>query len=94
MVPLCTDCYVRSVQDLHDRGQRGRGAPSPLQMAVILDEYADVMELVGPPRWLQRLAIPLLARLGRVRGLRASYPHHAGVYARWQQQVGSETTAA
>ena len=42
-------------------------------MAVILDEYGDVLELVGPPRWLQRLVIPLLARIGRARGLRASY---------------------
>jgi quercetin dioxygenase-like cupin family protein len=62
----------------------GKGSPSPLQMAVILDEFGDVMELVGPPRWLQRLAIPLLARLGRARGLRASYPHHADVYGNWQ----------
>ena len=67
-----------------------KGVPSPLQMAVILDEYRDVMELVGPPRWLQRLAVPVLARLGRARGLRASYPHHDDVYARWQQaRVGA-----
>jgi quercetin dioxygenase-like cupin family protein len=72
-------------------GMEGRtnskGAPSPLQLAVILDEYGDVMELAGPPRWLQRLAIPVLARVGRGRGLRASYPHHDEVYARWQQQA-------
>jgi quercetin dioxygenase-like cupin family protein len=64
-----------------------KGAPSPLQMAVILDEYGDVLELVGPPRWLQRLAIGVLARIGRARGLRASYPHHGAVYARWQEGV-------
>jgi quercetin dioxygenase-like cupin family protein len=64
-----------------------KGAPSPLQMAVILDEYGDVLALVGPPRWLQRLVIPSLARLGRARGLRASYPHHDEVYERWQQQA-------
>ena len=64
-----------------------KGAPSPLQMAVLLDEYGDVLELVGPPRWLQRLVIPLLARIGRARGLRASYPHHDEVYARWQQRA-------
>jgi quercetin dioxygenase-like cupin family protein len=64
-----------------------KGRPSPLQMAVILDEYDDVLELVGPPRWLQRLAIPLLARIGRARGLRASYAHHAEEYARWQEQA-------
>lgn len=67
-----------------------KGAPSPLQMAVILDEYDDVMELVGPPRWLQRHAIPLLARLGRARGLRASYPHHDEIYMRWQQARAAE----
>jgi|tagenome__1003787_1003787.scaffolds.fasta_scaffold20890097_1 mannose-6-phosphate isomerase-like protein (cupin superfamily) len=64
-----------------------KGAPSPLQLAVILDEYRDVMELVGPPRWLQRMALPLLARVGRARGLRAAYPHHDNVYAGWQQQA-------
>ena len=64
-----------------------KGRPSPLQMAVILAEYDDVMEIVGPPRWLQGLAIPLLARLGRARGLRASYPHHVGVYRQWQEQA-------
>jgi quercetin dioxygenase-like cupin family protein len=64
-----------------------KGAPSPLQMAVILDEYGDVLELVGPPRWLQRLAIGVLARIGRARGLRASYPHHGAVYARWQESA-------
>jgi hypothetical protein len=42
------------------------------------------MQIVGPPRWLQRLAIPVLARIGRARGLRASYRHHDEVYRRWQ----------
>jgi quercetin dioxygenase-like cupin family protein len=64
-----------------------KGAPSPLQMAVILDEYGDVLELVGPPRLLQRVAIGVLARLGRARGLRSSYPHHDAVYARWQERA-------
>jgi quercetin dioxygenase-like cupin family protein len=64
-----------------------KGAPSPLQMAVILDEYGDVLELVGPPRWLQRVAIGVLARIGRACGLRSSYPHHDAVYARWQERA-------
>ncbi len=64
-----------------------KGAPSPLQMAVILDEFADVLELVGPPRWLQRLVIPVLARLGRARGLQPTYERHAGVYAQWQERL-------
>ncbi|MCW3017331.1 MAG: Cupin 2, conserved barrel [Solirubrobacterales bacterium] len=69
-------------------GMEGRtddkGAPSPLQMAVILDEFDEVLQVVGPPRWLQRLLIPVLARLGRARGLRATYPHHREIYDGWQ----------
>lgn len=88
------DRFERMVVTLFALGMEGKtdakGAPSPLQMAVILDEYADIFELVGPPRWLQRLVIPLLARLGRARGLRASYPHHAEVYARWQERAEAE----
>jgi len=68
-----------------------KGAPSPLQLAVILDEFGDVMEVEGPPRWLQRLVIPVLARIGRARGLRATYPHHRDLYARWQD--GARTAA-
>lgn len=67
-----------------------KGAPSPLQMAVILDQYRDVMELVGPPRWLQRLVIPALARAGRARGLQARYAHHDDVYSRWQTTRADE----
>jgi quercetin dioxygenase-like cupin family protein len=70
-----------------------RGAPSPLQMAVILDEFGDVMELAGPPRWLQRIAIPLLARIGRARGLRPTYRHHDEVYAGWQAQADAGAVA-
>jgi hypothetical protein len=70
-----------------------KGRPSPLQMAVILDEYGDVLEIVGPPRWLQRLAIGPLARIGRARGLRAIYAHHAGEYARWQERSRVEEPA-
>jgi quercetin dioxygenase-like cupin family protein len=83
--------FEAMVVTLFALGMEGRtddkGAPSPLQMAVILDEYGDVMQLVGPPRWLQRLLIPSLAWLGRARGLRASYPHHDEVYARWQREA-------
>jgi hypothetical protein len=83
--------FEAMVVTLFALGMEGRtddkGAPSPLQMAVILDEYGDVLELVGPPRWLQRLAIPVLARLGRARGLRAGYAHHDEIYAGWQRRA-------
>jgi quercetin dioxygenase-like cupin family protein len=80
--------FEAMVVTLFALGMEGRtdakGAPSRLQLAVILDEYRDVMELSGPPRWLQRLVVPVLARAGRARGLRARYDHHDEVYARWQ----------
>jgi len=85
--------FEEMVVTLFALGMEGRtdakGAPSPLQMAVILDEYADVMELVGPPRWLQRIALAILAPLGRARGLRARYERHARVYAEWQAAAGA-----
>src|SRR4051812_19209695 len=85
--------FEAMVVTLFALGMEGRtdakGAPSPLQMAVLLDEYADVLEVVGPPRWLQRLAIPVLARIGRARGLRASYAHHAEIYRGWQARSTS-----
>ena len=84
----CTERFEAMVVTLFALATEGRtddkGRPSPLQMAVILDEYDDVLELVGPPRWLQRLGIPLLARIARARGLRAVYAHHADEYSRWQ----------
>jgi quercetin dioxygenase-like cupin family protein len=83
--------FEAMVVTLFALGMEGRtdakGAPSPLQMAVLLDEYGDVLEVVGPPRWLQRIVIPVLARIGRARGLRARYPQHDAVYTRWQEQA-------
>ena len=90
--------FEQMVVTLFALGMEGRtdakGAPSPLQMAVILDEYGDVLELVGPPRWLQRIAIPLLARIGRLRGLRPSYAHHDDVYAQWQRQAVAQAVGS
>jgi quercetin dioxygenase-like cupin family protein len=90
--------FEAMVVTLFALGMEGRtdakGAPSPLQMAVLLDEYADVLEAVGPPRWLQRLVIPVLARIGRARGLRASYPHHAEIYRGWQARAAESEVSS
>ncbi len=83
--------FEAMVVTLFALGMEGRtdakGAPAPLQLAVILDEYDDVMQLAGPPRWLQRPVIAVLARIGRARGLRARYEHHVEVYAGWQDRA-------
>lgn len=53
-----------------------QGMPSLLQLAVIGQEFADVVTFMRPPRWMQRAVFGVLAPIGRRRGLRAVYPHH------------------
>jgi mannose-6-phosphate isomerase-like protein (cupin superfamily) len=69
------------------------GVPSPLQMAVILHEFDDTMRVAGPPRWLQRLLLPPLARIGRARGLRPTYERHAELWAQWQDEARTKAAA-
>jgi quercetin dioxygenase-like cupin family protein len=69
------------------------GVPSLLQMAVILHEFDDTMRVAGPPRWLQRLLLPPLARVGRARGLRPTYERHAALWARWQDEARTRAAA-
>jgi mannose-6-phosphate isomerase-like protein (cupin superfamily) len=52
------------------------GMPGLLQLAVIGQEFADVIRFTSPPRWIQRALFGVLAPIGRRRGLRAVYPHH------------------
>jgi quercetin dioxygenase-like cupin family protein len=44
-----------------------------LQLFVVLRAYKGRSYGVGPPIWLQKALIPLLAAVGRVRGFRPSY---------------------
>jgi quercetin dioxygenase-like cupin family protein len=53
-----------------------RGAPSLLQLAVIMQEYRDVFVMASPPPWVQRPLFAVLALVGRLMGLRASYPKY------------------
>jgi len=53
-----------------------RGRPRPLQGAVIGQFYREVAEFKTPPPALQRLVLPVLASLGRRRGLRPYYDRH------------------
>lgn len=52
------------------------GMPSPLQLAVIGNEFKDVIVFESPPPIVQRLTLPLLAAIGRARGLTASDAGH------------------
>jgi len=48
-----------------------------LQAAVLLTEVSDFVRIASPPLWVQDVAFPALARMGRMRGLRARYPAYA-----------------
>jgi mannose-6-phosphate isomerase-like protein (cupin superfamily) len=54
---------------------RKTGLPNPLQMAVLLRAYRDVLILAQPPRAVQTLLFGPLAALGRLLGYRADYPY-------------------
>jgi hypothetical protein len=51
-----------------------KGMPTPLQGALLAREFADVIRFTRPPPAVQRVVFPLLAAVGRARGLRAVYP--------------------
>lgn len=53
-----------------------KGVPNPLQMAVIAQEFADVVVFLNPPPAVQRVVFAILAPLGRMMGYKAIYPHH------------------
>jgi quercetin dioxygenase-like cupin family protein len=52
------------------------GIPNLLQMAVMLQHFADEFVLSSPPRLVQQLAFPALAALGRLRGYRGEYERY------------------
>ncbi len=53
-----------------------KGRPSPLQGAVIAQEFADVIVFTNPPPAVQRVLFAVLAPLGRLLGYRAIYPQY------------------
>lgn len=53
-----------------------KGVPNPLQMAVIAQEFDDVLVMASPPPAVQRAVFAVLAPIGRLLGYKAIYPHH------------------
>lgn len=47
-----------------------------LQGAVLLEQVCDFIRPSSPPVWLQKLAFPVLARIGKLMGLRARYDRY------------------
>jgi mannose-6-phosphate isomerase-like protein (cupin superfamily) len=59
-----------------------KGLPHLLQLAVIGDEFADVIEFVEPPRIVQRVMFAILAPIGRALGYRPWYERYLRPFAR------------
>jgi uncharacterized protein YndB with AHSA1/START domain len=53
-----------------------KGNPSPLQLAVIFSEFAELGRPPKPPAAVQRALFAPLGALGRARGYRATYPQY------------------
>ena len=51
-----------------------KGMPSPLQLALVAQEFSDVIVFRSPPRVVQRAMFGVLAPVARWRGYRATYP--------------------
>ena len=66
-----------------------KGRPSPLQGAVIAQEFADIIVFTQPPPAVQRVALGILAPLGRLLGYKAIDP----VYCRPHGRVTPDAEA-
>ena len=68
---------VGSMFGLARDGKVGKkGLPDPLQLAVMGQEYGDVIRFTKPPALVQKLTVPPLAALGRMRGRKPMYPEY------------------
>ncbi|HMU26604.1 MAG TPA: cupin domain-containing protein [Solirubrobacterales bacterium] len=52
------------------------GVPRLLQIMVMVNEYSDEMILSSPPPAIQKTIAAMLAPIGRLRGLKPSYPEY------------------
>jgi quercetin dioxygenase-like cupin family protein len=53
-----------------------KGMPAPPQLALVAQEFADVIVFTKPPRAVQRVAFAALGAIGRRKGLMGIYPEY------------------
>ena len=58
-----------------------KGMPNPLRLAVIARAHFDTVQLPNPPAWLQRSALAIGARMGRLFGYSPTCAAQAGTEA-------------
>ena len=73
-MPEFVEGFTAAFGHLLREGKTGdQDFPPDLQLFVCLHAFKGRSYGVGPPIWLQRLAIPALAAIGRLRGYRPAY---------------------
>jgi quercetin dioxygenase-like cupin family protein len=71
------EAMIRNLFGLAADGRTdGTGRPGLLQTALLAREFDDTIRFTSPPRAIQRTLFAALAPLGRLRGLRGSYPEY------------------
>lgn len=53
-----------------------KGVPNPLQMAVVAQEFADIIQFMRPPPIVQSILFSIMAPLGRMMGYQAIYQRY------------------
>ena len=75
---LESEVLLETLFGLARDGKVGKsGDPSPLQLAVIFDEFAELGRPPKPSPAVQKLLFAPFAALGRARGYRARYPEYS-----------------
>lgn len=57
-----------------------KGMPSIFQLALTGTEFRDVIQFMSPPPPVQRVVLPALGAIGRMRGFRGVYPEYLEVH--------------
>lgn len=58
-----------------------KGLPNPLQLALIGQEFSDVIRFTKPPAVVQKVLFGLLGAVGKRRGYRGIYPEYLGPHS-------------
>jgi hypothetical protein len=70
--------FAHMIETLYGLARLGhtndKGMPSPLQLALVGQEFSDVIVFRSPPPAIQGALFALLAPIARSRGYRATYP--------------------
>jgi mannose-6-phosphate isomerase-like protein (cupin superfamily) len=71
------EAFTRNMIGLAQDGKTDpKGMPNLLQLAVIANEFDDVIQFLSPPRFVQSILFPVLAPIARMRGYRGSYSEY------------------